>query len=182
MLYNKDYQILYFVYISISKFSKKNCLFIKANISPTLSSFKKHLKEFFSKTPNDLYHFVTSTYNIIHRQLRNCSSNLYKDLFDHYLSDSPSYRNCNCKTEDSYYYSFKCPAYNNIRDVLFENIFDLHIDEPITLDLLMFGNSYLDNMTCIWYCIYTVFFICRDLCRERAYKDFSLLHNPIHVI
>ena len=41
--------------------------FIK--ISPTLSSFKKHLKEFFSKTPNDLYHFGARRCNIIHCQL-----------------------------------------------------------------------------------------------------------------
>ena len=40
--------------------------FIK--ISPTLSSFKKHLKEFFSKTPNDLYHFGARRYNIIYCQ------------------------------------------------------------------------------------------------------------------
>ena len=65
------------------------------------------------------------------------------DLFDHYLSDSPACRNCHCKTEDS----FKCPAYNTIRDVLFENIFNLHINEPLTLGLLMFSNSYFDNMT-----------------------------------
>ena len=43
--------------------------FIK--ISPTLSSFKKHLKEFFSSTPNDLYHFGSRRCNIIHCQLRN---------------------------------------------------------------------------------------------------------------
>ena len=42
---------------------------------------------------------------------------------------------------------YKCPAYNTIREVLFENIFNLHINEPLTLDLLMFGNPYLDNMT-----------------------------------
>ena len=54
-------------------------------ISTTLSSFKKHLKEFFSKIPNDLYHLGARRYNIIHCQLRNCSSNLYKDLFDHYF-------------------------------------------------------------------------------------------------
>ena len=65
--------------------------FIK--ILPTLSSFKKHLKEFFSKTPNDLYHFWARRCKIIHCQLRNCSSNLHKDLFDYYLSDSPACRN-----------------------------------------------------------------------------------------
>ena len=55
-------------------------------ISPTLSSFKKHLKEFFSKTPNDLINFGARRCNIIHWQLRNCSSNLYKDLFEHYAA------------------------------------------------------------------------------------------------
>ena len=39
------------------------------------------------------------------------------------------------------------PAYNTIREVLFENIFNLHINEFITLDLLMFGNPNLDNRT-----------------------------------
>ena len=97
--------------------------------SPTLSSFKKHLNDFFSKTPNELYHFGARRCNKIHCQLRrNYSSDLYKDLFDHYLSDSPACRNCNCKTEDSYHYIFICPAYTTIREVLFENIFNLHIN------------------------------------------------------
>ena len=60
---------------------------IKKKIWSTLSSFKKHLKEFFCKTPNDLFHFGARRCYIIHRQLRNCSSNLEKNLFDHYLSD-----------------------------------------------------------------------------------------------
>ena len=34
-----------------------------------------------------------------------------------------------------------------IREVLFENIFNLHINDVLTLDLLMFGNPNLDNMT-----------------------------------
>ena len=120
--------------------------FIK--ISPTLSSFKKHLKEIFCKTPTDMYHFGARRCYIIHCQLRNCSSNLYKDLFDHYMSESPACRHCDCKTEDTFHYSFfKCSAYNNIRDVLFENVFNLLINEPLTLDLLMFGNPNLDIMT-----------------------------------
>ena len=89
--------------------------FIK--ISPTLSSFKQHLKEFFSKTPNDLYHFRARRCNIIHCQLRNCSSNLYKDLFVHYLSDSPACRNCDCKPEDSFHYFLKCPAYYTLSNL-----------------------------------------------------------------
>ena len=42
---------------------------------------------------------------------------------------------------------FKCPAYNTIREVLFVNIFKLHINEPLTLELLLFGNPNLDIMT-----------------------------------
>ena len=42
---------------------------------------------------------------------------------------------------------YKCPAYNTIREVLFENIFNLHINESFTFDLLMFGNPYLNKMT-----------------------------------
>ena len=38
-------------------------------------------------------------------------------------------------------------CYNTIREGLDENIFNLHINEPLTLDLLMFGNPNLDNMT-----------------------------------
>ena len=80
--------------------------------------------------------------------LRNCSSNLYKDLFVHYLSDSPACRNCDCKPEDSFhYFFFKCPAYYTFKGVIFENIFNLHINEPLTIELLMFGNPSLDNMT-----------------------------------
>ena len=98
----------------------------------------------FSKTPNGLYHvFGAGRCNLIHCQLRNCSSNLYKDLFDHFLSDSPACRNCNCKTKDSYHYFFKCPAYNTIREVLFENIFNLHINESIQL-------TYWCLVTLIW--------------------------------
>ena len=62
------------------------------SLSPTLSSLKKHVKVFFSKTPKGLYHFGACRCNIKHRQLKNCSSNLYKDLFDHYLSNSPACR------------------------------------------------------------------------------------------
>ena len=42
---------------------------------------------------------------------------------------------------------FICPAYNSIRKVLFENSFNLHINQPFTLDLLMFANPNLENMT-----------------------------------
>ena len=102
----------------------------------------------FSKKPNGLYHvFGAGRCNLIHCQLRNCSSNLYKDLFDHFLSDSPACRNCNCKTKDSYHYFFKCPAYNTIREVLFENIFNLHINESIQLTYWCLVNPNLDNMT-----------------------------------
>ena len=38
-------------------------------------------------------------------------------------------------------------CYNTIREGLNENIFNLHINEPLTLDILMFGNPNLDNMT-----------------------------------
>ena len=41
---------------------------------------------------------------------------------------------------------FKYPSYNTIREVLFGNIFNLQNNEPITLDLMMFGNLNLDNM------------------------------------
>ena len=51
------------------------------------------------------------------------------------------------KTEDSHHNFFKCPAYNTIREVLLENIFNLHINEPISLDILMFGNHNLNKMT-----------------------------------
>ena len=52
------------------------------------------------------------------------------------------------KTEDSYHYFFKCPAYNTIREVLFENILTYILMSLLyTLDLLMFGNPNLDNMT-----------------------------------
>ena len=69
-------------------------------------------------------------------------------MFDHYLSDSPACRNCDCKTEESInYFFFKCPAYNTIREVLFVNIFKLHINEPLTFELLLFGNPNLDIMT-----------------------------------
>ena len=42
---------------------------------------------------------------------------------------------------------FKYPAFNTIREVLFETIFNLHINEPITLDIQMSGNPNFDNMT-----------------------------------
>ena len=111
---------------------------ILLKISPTLSSFEKNLKDTKWSAP-----FGARRFYIIHQQLRNCSSNLYKDLFDHYLSDS----NYDCKTEESFILFFKCPAYNTIRDVLFENIFKLHINEPLTFELLLFGNPNLDIMT-----------------------------------
>ena len=39
-------------------------------------------------------------------------------------------------------------CYNTIREGLNENIFNLHINEPLTLDFLIFGNPNLDiNMT-----------------------------------
>lgn len=64
-------------------------------------------------------------------------------MFDYYLSDSPACRNRGLLS----LFFFKCPAYSTIREVLFENIFNLHVNESITLDLLMFGNPDLDNMT-----------------------------------
>ena len=84
--------------------------FIKKNITYFFiiqKSISSRIQEFFSKTPNDLYHFGAHRCNLIHCKLRNCSSDLYKDLFDHYLYDSPACKNCDCKTEDSFQYFFK---------------------------------------------------------------------------
>ena len=68
------------------------------NTTEEITTNLVYLFQFLSSTPNDLYHFGSRRCNIIHCQLRNCSSNLYKDLFDHYLSVSPACRNCNYET------------------------------------------------------------------------------------
>ena len=92
--------------------------FIK--ISSTLSSFKKHLKEFFCKTSNDLYHFgarrcIGQLINFSSNFIRTC---LFITCLTHQLAETVT-----AKLRTPFITFLNVQHFNyTIREVLFENI------------------------------------------------------------
>lgn len=62
-----------------------NELPLQIRILPTVSSFKKAIKNIFFRKPNKLYDFGNRKENIIHCQIRNNASNLNADLFNYFF-------------------------------------------------------------------------------------------------
>lgn len=46
-------------------------------------------------------------------------------------------------SENAYHYFFVCPHYDAQRQVFIQSISNLHLDIPISLDLLLYGDSSL---------------------------------------
>lgn len=120
-----------------------NELPLHIRILPTESSFKTAIKNIFFRKPNKLYDFGNRKANIIHCQIRNNASNLNADLFNHFLCENSICDMCGYVSENAYHYFFVCPHYDAQRQVFIQLISNLHLDIPISLDLLLYGDSSL---------------------------------------
>ena len=63
--------------------------------------------------------------------------------------------NCICDnfgshTENAYHFFFECPRYSEERITLFNCIYDMDMQKPVSLYLILYGdsdNSYVENIT-----------------------------------
>ena len=110
---------------------------------PTISSFKNNLQiTTFHKLQVPNYFTSGNRYlSVIHARIRNNCSNLSNDLFINHLRDNPLCNWCN-EIEDSKHYFFHCNNYRNERHLFFEAARDF---QPLTTQLLLYGNEIVDN-------------------------------------
>jgi len=88
--------------------------------------------------------------NIIHCQLRNSASNLNADLHKDFIRDNCICDNCGFHTENAYHFFFECPQYSEERITLFNSISNMGMQKPISLDMILYGDSdisYVENIT-----------------------------------
>ena len=110
---------------------------------PTISSFKNNLQiTTFPKLHVPNYFTSGNRYlSVIHARIRNNCSNLNNDLFINHLRENPLCNWCN-EIEDSEHYFFHCNNYRNERHLFFEAARDF---QPLTTQLLLYGNEIVDN-------------------------------------
>ena len=110
---------------------------------PTISYFKNNLQiTTFPKLHVPNYFTSGNRYlSVIHARIRNNCSNLNNDLFINHLRDNPLCNWCN-EIEDSEHYFFHCNNYRNERHLFFEAARDF---QPLTTQLLLYGNEIVDN-------------------------------------
>ena len=110
---------------------------------PTISFFKNNLQiTTFPKLQVPNYFTSGNRYlSVIHARIRNNCSNLYNDLIINHLRDNPLCNWCN-EIEDSKHYFFHCNNYRDERHLFFETARDF---QPLTTQLLLYGNEIVDN-------------------------------------
>ena len=109
----------------------------------SLSSFKSSFKSSVLKSPLIYYH-GSRKLQILHTRIRTNCSSLNSDLFHKNIIVSPVCAPCNMH-ETSFHYFFQCSRFNVER---MNMMTALSTFQPITLELLLFGNntmSYEDN-------------------------------------
>lgn len=89
------------------------------------------------KIKSKLYNHGQRNLNILHCQLRNISSNLNADLYNHNLVESSKCLRCGYSYEDSFHFFFHCQFYNSQRNSLFRYMSDHDI--PIDINILLHG-------------------------------------------
>ena len=105
----------------------------------SVNSFKSNIDKIYKPDkPPKYYNFGLRKLNIIHCQLRNEASNLNSHLFHDFLTEDPSCPKCLYACEDNQHFFFDCPAYDNIRDILFRNLLHYHVN--LDLNLFLFGD------------------------------------------
>ena len=117
---------------------------------PTLSSFTNAIKHLFYRKPMKLFNHGNRCVNIIHCQLRNSASNLNADLHKDFIRDNCICDNCGFHTENAYHFFFECPQYSEERITLFNSISNMGMQKPISLDMILYGDSdisYVENIT-----------------------------------
>ena len=117
-----------------------NELLLNIRNSSSVSQFKANVRSPHLKPPNYLY-VGERKYNILLTRLRHNCSSLNSDLFNVNIIQ---YSNCSCGalTENVNHFFFECPLYTQQRNSLLAQLMP---DNTVTLDLLLNGNTLLDN-------------------------------------
>ena len=105
---------------------------------PTLQSFKSYIKVVQPVAPS-YYAFGIRKFNIIHTKLRYMTSQLNYDLYRFHLKDSPA---CHCgnECENVHHFLLDCGLYKDQREKLILQLQSV-TKCPITINLMLFGNS-----------------------------------------
>jgi hypothetical protein len=121
--------------------TNRNSLPVEIKISESIGSFMNKLKDKRENSPPPYFSCGIRRLNIIHTRLRhNCILN--KDLFRCNIINSPL---CTCgKIEDDYHYFFTCPKYKDARNILFNNIFQIHKLHIVNTHVLLWGDNCLN--------------------------------------
>ena len=113
-----------------------------------LDTFKFMLKKEYLEPPNPLYHYGYRFSQMSHTRIRVKFSNLNFHLFNHKLATSPNCNHCNLPETPNHYF-FICAQYLQERNEMLEKIDrilrDHHINNKITLDLILHGSKKLSH-------------------------------------
>ncbi len=112
--------------------------------APSLASFKFRLNKHHHTPPTYLSNNISRHAQIVILQLRLGFSDLNSHLFDKGCIESPQ---CNCSHnyENINHFLFQCPLYQNIRTSFMTSINQLQIEDPITVNLILFGTNLPDE-------------------------------------
>ena len=111
---------------------------------PTFSSFKLQLQQlyFHNVKPPRYYFYGDRLLSILHARLRNKCSALSADLNKANLVHD-AYCACGYTSESVEHYLLYCNNFASQRNVMLTEL--THLDIPVTIDLLLFGNDNLDT-------------------------------------
>ena len=124
-----------------SSLSMWNSLDISIRHSPSLSIFKRNLKDIFKQPAVPFLYLVgVRRFSVYHARLRNNCSNLNSDLFNNHVGDSPLCTHCNV-IEDAEHFFFRCTLFIDQRLNLFRNTRPFH---PLSTTKLLLG---FDNLS-----------------------------------
>ena len=96
-----------------------------------------------TSSQNSFYYFgISRKLNVIHCQLRMKCSDLKGHLFNMHVIEDAS---CICSDliEDCEHFFFSCQLYNEQRQKLYRELYELFPDIAVNLQLLLFGNENL---------------------------------------
>ena len=112
----------------------------------TISAFKNELKKKsnYNKFVPKHFYFGPRKMNILLTQFRRSATFLNYDLWRFNIILDPSCR-CGAQQEDSTHFFFDCPIYNDLRDILINELNWLPVELNLNLKLLTSGDKSLTN-------------------------------------
>ena len=135
------------IYINSSHHQLLNYVIIyryKLEIFQLYPFFTVNLKHF-NRTPKKLFHYSNRKVNIIHCHLRNNIRILNADLHKDFVRENSIFENCGYQSKNVYHFFFECPCYDVERYTLFKCISYMGLQHPVTLKMLLFGDSSISH-------------------------------------